>query len=153
MNKSYIYTIISVLCWATLAPVTKMLLSGIPDLEALAVSSFIAFLFLLIANIINGGIKKMKSYKARDYGIMAGLGFLWLGIFVNALAYLFWAMALKESDNTARVANFAYLTPFLSLIVSAVLLKEKIELVAVIALVFIIGGILLQYFFDRKVKD
>lgn len=36
------------------------------------------------------------------------------------------------------------LTPFLSLIVSAVLIKEEIQLRALFALVFIIGGILLQ---------
>lgn len=38
----------------------------------------------------------------------------------------------------------AYLTPFLSLVVSAVFLKEAIELCAFVALVFIVGGILLQ---------
>ena len=38
----------------------------------------------------------------------------------------------------------AYLTPFLSLVVSAVFLKEAIELCAFVALDFIVGGILLQ---------
>ena len=72
------------------------------------------------------------------------LGMLWLGIVIDAVAYLLWALALKGTENTARIANLAYLTPFLSLIVSAVFLKEAIELQAVVALVFIIGGILLQ---------
>lgn len=72
------------------------------------------------------------------------LGMLWLGIVIDAVAYLLWALALKGTENTARIANLAYLTPFLSLIVSAIFLKEAIELQAVVALVFIIGGILLQ---------
>lgn len=80
-------------------------------------------------------------------------GILWLGIVVDAIAYLLWALALKGSENTATIAIFAYLTPFLSLIISAVFLKEQIEIRAVIALVFIIGGILLQHFYDRKVKS
>ena len=39
-------------------------------------------------------------------------------------------------------------TPFLSLIVSAIVLKEKIELRAIVALIFIIGGILVQSFYE-----
>ena len=79
---------------------------------------------------------------------MQWLGMLWLGVAVDAVAYLLWALALKGADNTAKIANLAYLTPFLSLIVSAVVLKEKIQIRAVIALVFIVGGILLQSFYE-----
>ena len=78
------------------------------------------------------------------------LGILWLGVVIDAIAYLLWALALKDSDNTAKIANLAYLTPFLSLVVSAIFLKEKIRLQAITALVFIIGGILMQNFFERK---
>lgn len=71
-------------------------------------------------------------------------GLLWLGMVVNAVAYLLWALAMQETDNTAKIANFAYMTPFLSLIVSAILLKEQITARAFLALIFIIGGVLLQ---------
>ena len=71
------------------------------------------------------------------------IGILWLGIMTDAVAYLLWALALKGTANTAKVANLAYLTPFLSLIVSAVFLKEQLELQALAALVFIVGGIML----------
>ena len=85
---------------------------------------------------------------------MQWLGIIWLGVAVDAVAYLLWALALKGADNTAKIANLAYLTPFLSLIVSAVVLHEKIQLRAVIALIFIVGGILLQSFYEsiRKKK-
>jgi drug/metabolite transporter (DMT)-like permease len=72
------------------------------------------------------------------------LGILWNGVMINAVAYLCWALALKSADNTAAIANLAYLTPFLSLFVSAVLLHEAITLRAILALVFILGGILIQ---------
>ena len=81
------------------------------------------------------------------------LGMFWLGVVVDAIAYLLWALALKGTQNTASVANMAYLTPFLSLLVSALLLKERIELQAVIALIFIIGGILLQSILEGKKDD
>ena len=81
---------------------------------------------------------------------MQWLGIIWLGVVIDAVAYLLWALALKGTKNTAAIANLAYLTPFLSLIVSAVFLKERIELRAIAALVFIIGGILLQNIWERK---
>ena len=77
------------------------------------------------------------------------LGLLWLGVVIDAVAYLLWALALQGAENTAKIANLAYLTPFLSLLISAVVLKEPITLRAVLALVFIVGGILLQSFYDR----
>ncbi|MGN0728950.1 DMT family transporter [Treponema sp.] len=289
MKKNYIYAAVTVLIWSTMAAIVKKMLYDIPNLEALAVSSVFAFLFLLAVNLKNGAIKKMKKYSAKDYAVMSGLGFLglflysalyyyglsqltsqeacilnylwpimlvvfsciilkekltftkgiamlcsfagiiilslgngsrstgntafgiasciiaaacyglfsvlnkkadynqnismmitwlvvavcamafglltenwvpikgtqwlgmlWLGIVIDAVAYLLWALALKGAENTARIANLAYLTPFLSLVVSAVFLKEAIELRAFVALVFIVGGILLQGALDGR---
>ena len=289
MKKSYLYAGITVLIWATLATVAKIILSDIPNFEALAVSSAFAFVFLLIVNIVNGSIKEMKHYKPRDCLMMSGLGFLglflysalyyygiavlssqeacilnylwpmmivvfacillkekltlrkiiamamsfagivvltlgsggvssgnrlfgiiacvtaavcyglfsvlnkmhrlhqgitmmwiwltvavcsaiagwlfeewqpitgwqwagiaWLGIVVNAVAYLLWAIALKGAADSAKIANLAYLVPFLSIVLSALVLKEQITYTAVIALVLIVGGILLQSITIRK---
>ncbi|MBE6765056.1 MAG: DMT family transporter [Ruminococcaceae bacterium] len=89
----------------------------------------------------------VPGFFAQDWVMLSGtqwLGMIWLGVVVDAVAYLMWALALRGAENTAQIANIAYLTPFLSLVVSAVLLKEQIQLRALAALVFIIGGILLQ---------
>jgi drug/metabolite transporter (DMT)-like permease len=292
MKKNYIYAITAVLTWSTLAAVVKQMLSDIPSLQALSVSSVFSFLFLLLVNLKNGSIKEMKGYSFKDYSVISGLGFvglfvysvlyyyglgqltsqeacilnylwpimlvifsciilkekltlakgfamlcsfsgiiilsvgnngfsggnatfgiisciiaaacyglfsvlnkktdynqslsmmimwlvvavcamilglltetwvpirgaqwlgiLWLGIVVDAVAYLLWALSLKGTENTAKIANLAYLTPFLSLIVSAVFLKESIRPRAIIALLLIVGGILLQSFWEfRKTK-
>lgn len=288
MKKNYLYAILTVFIWGTMATVGKILVSNIPSLEALCIGSAFAFLFLLIVNIKNGIIKELGKYRVKDYAIMAGLGFiglflysglyyygltqlssqeacivnylwpmmlvlfstiilkekltvvkavamissfigvvilsvgggssgngnvmlgigscvvaaacyglfsvlnkkanydqniammvmwlivavcsavfglaiedwkpvvgvqwlgmLWMGVVVNAIAYLIWALALNADKNSARIANLAYLTPFLSLIISAVVLKEQIQGRALIAFVFIIGGILLQTFWEH----
>ena len=81
------------------------------------------------------------------------VGIMWLGVGIDAIAYLLWALALKGTDDTAKIVNIAYLTPFLSLIVSAVFLKEKIQIQALVALIFIIGGILLQNYCGSKMKE
>ena len=291
MKKNYIYAVTAVLIWSTTAAMVKKMLYDIPNLEALSISSFLAFLFLLIVNLQNGAIKEMNRYSVKDYAIMSGLGFiglflysalyyyglaqltsqeacilnylwpimlvvfsciilkekftftkgtamlcsfagivilslgngssssgntalgmiscviaaacyglfsvlnkkadydqkismmvvwliaavcsmvlglmtetwvpirgtqwlgiLWLGIVIDAVAYLLWALALKGAENTAKIANLAYLTPFLSLIVSAIFLGEKIQLRALLALFFIIGGILMQNICESRRK-
>ena len=292
MKKNYTYAFLTVFIWSTMAAVVKKMLFDIPNLQALSVSSYLAFFFLAIINIKTGAIKKMKQFSAKEYGIMSGLGFvglflysalyyyglaqlssqeacilnylwpimlvifsciilkeqmtvmkavamvcsfigivilsmgnsgalggnrvlgiiaciiaaacyglfsvlnkkadydqgismmvfwlvvavfamfsglatekwipisgvqwigmLWLGVVIDAVAYLLWALALKESENTAKIANLAFLTPFLSLVVSAVFLKEKIQLRAFVALIFIIGGILLQNLYEYKMGE
>ena len=291
MKKNYLYAIAAVLMWSTLAAVSKMMLKDLPNLQTLAISGAIAFLFLFFINLKNGKWKLLKTYKAKDYAIISGLGLLglfvysalyyyglrwlssqeacilnylwpmmlvafsclilkerltgikllamlcsfagivllcagssgstggsaglgmvacicaaacyglfsvlnkkldydqeifmmlgwllvavasavlglstenwvvlqpaqwggmlWLGIATNAIAYLWWALSLQGIENTAKIANLAYLTPFLSLVVSFVLLGEKISLRALAALVFIVGGVLLQSLFEGKKK-
>lgn len=78
------------------------------------------------------------------------LGILWLGIMTDAVAYLLWALALKGAEDTAKIANLAYLTPFLSVVISAVVLKEKLKPQALAALILIVGGIMLQSLCERK---
>ena len=72
------------------------------------------------------------------------IGLLWLGVFIDAVGYLWWAMALQEARDAATVANLAYAVPLLSLVVSAAALGEEMSGAAVGALVLIMGGILLQ---------
>ena len=271
MNTAILYGMGAVLIWSTLAAVVKSVVTSIPNLEALAISSLIAFLTLFFLNLQSGRLKHLRDYSARQYLQMIGLGLigmflysafyylglsqlssqeacilnylwpimlvlfsilllhekltalkllamicsfvgvvvlsagggrvvgnhllgvigcvsaaalyglfcvlnkkagydemismmviwlataaasacsglvletwvpivgkqwigiLWNGVMVNAMAYLFWALALKNSSNTAATANLAYLTPFLSLFVSALLLHEKITIRALLA--------------------
>ncbi|MBE5883595.1 MAG: DMT family transporter [Lachnospiraceae bacterium] len=289
MKKQYIYALATVFIWATMAAIVKKMLFDIPNLEALSISSYFAFLFMLLVNLKTGVLKEMKQYSVKEYRIMSGLGFLglflysvlyyyglsqlssqeacilnylwpimlvafscvilkermtamkavamvcsfigiiilsmgdggastgnttlgiiscviaaacyglfsvlnkkadfnqnismmviwlvvavcatilgimtedwvpikgiqwlgilWLGIVIDAVAYLLWALALKGVENTAKIANLAYLTPFLSVLISAVFLKERIQAQALLALIFIVGGILLQNFYEHK---
>lgn len=292
MKKNLAYAVLTVLIWSTMASVVKAILSDIPNMQALSVSSVFSFLFLLIVNFKSGKLKTLNLYKKKEIFAMCGLGFLglflysalyyhglavltaqeacilnylwpimlvvfscillkekltvmkavamlcsffgivilslgggshpsvgvvfgmiacilaavcyglfsvlnkkanfdqnismmfiwlttaicaagfglctetwipiqgtqwlgilWLGVIVDGLAYLLWALALNNSKNTAVIANLAYLTPFLSLIISAVFLKETLQPRALIALIFIIGGVLLQNYFEFKQKN
>ena len=70
-------------------------------------------------------------------------GLLWIGIFVNAIAYVLWGMAVNQGE-TARISILAYICPFLSLIFGRLLLDEHISMSALAGLVFIVGGVFVQ---------
>lgn len=101
----------------------------------LMVSYGAAFIFTTVINLINGDLFIPKPDQM--------LGFLWNGIFTGAVANVLWVMALK-SGNTEKVSNLAYITPFLSLIWTFLLLGEKIKLNSLIGLIIIILGIFVQ---------
>ena len=71
------------------------------------------------------------------------LGLTWIGIFTSATAFTSWAIAL-EKGNTAKISNLAYITPFLSLIWTSLLLKEDFSIYSVIGLIAIVLGIFIQ---------
>lgn len=78
-------------------------------------------------------------------------GFLWHGIFITAVAYLLWAMAL-QGGNTATISNFAFATPAISLLLSALFLKEPVYVSSVIGMVFILGGFFLQMVMESRLN-
>ena len=71
------------------------------------------------------------------------IGFMWNGMFAIAVANTLWMLAL-ESGKTAKISNLAYITPFISLIWTSLILKEEIRLTSVIGLMVIVMGILIQ---------
>ena len=71
------------------------------------------------------------------------LGLLWIGLGDYAIAYVSWALAMK-AGQTAKIANLAYITPFLSLMVAHFFLGDPITVWSIGGLVVIVAGIFLQ---------
>jgi drug/metabolite transporter (DMT)-like permease len=78
------------------------------------------------------------------------LGSVYIGVFEMSLTYFLWLLALKNADNTARVSNLVYLSPFISLIIISAVIKEEILGATFAGLVLIVSGILLQHFTGRS---
>ena len=77
------------------------------------------------------------------------LGLAYNGVLTMAVANTAWLSALS-SGKTAKVSNLAYITPFLSLVWTAIFLREEITLTSVLGLITIVLGILLQLKKDKK---
>ena len=111
---------------------------------AMMISYFVTFFLTTIINLANGDLF------VPTIGQLGG--FAWNGMFTMAVANTLWVLALK-SGSTARVSNLAYITPFVSLIWTSLILDESIKITSVLGLVIIVSGILIQITDANKTKS
>ena len=79
-------------------------------------------------------------------GVQA-LGMAWNGMFTMAVAGTLWILALQRG-RTEKISNLAYITPFLSLVWTTLLLHEEFNLLNLLGLAVIVAGIFIQ--FERR---
>lgn len=104
----------------------------------------VTFILTTIINGVRGDLFMPTPIQA--------VGFAWNGICTMAVAATAWILAL-ESGKTAKISNLAYITPFLSLVWTFLILKEPININSIIGLIVIVGGILIQLKGKIKLKD
>ena len=78
------------------------------------------------------------------------LGSTYIGLFEMGITFMLWIKALKYSHTTAQVNNLIYLTPFISLVIVRIVIKEKILISSIAGIAFIIFGIILQKKFGTE---
>ena len=122
MKKEYLYAAITIFLWSTIAVVSKLLLSELNNIQLLWASAFFAGIFLLAVNIFTGNIKKLKSYKIKDYFIAVLIGLP--GTFLYYMFYYAGADMMLASQ--AFIIN--YLWPIMSVVFACIILKEKMTL-------------------------
>lgn len=83
-----------------------------------------------------------------DFLVSGGGGSLaaavYVGVFEMGVAFVFWSQAMKKAENTSRVSNLIFISPFLSLVFIYFILGEEILPSTYIGLVLIMGGLWLQ---------
>ena len=72
------------------------------------------------------------------------LGAVYIGSFEMGICFVLWLMAMKLTNNVARISNLIFLSPFLSLIFIHFLLGEDILPETFVGLLLIILGLLCQ---------
>lgn len=106
-------------------------------------------LFNLVTFLLTG-LALVFTDSIPQLGAVQVLGMAYNGIFNLAIATTAWMIAL-ESGKTAKISNLAYITPFLSLVWTAIFLKEEITVASVAGLVVIVLGILTQLKDKQKI--
>jgi len=80
----------------------------------------------------------------------AFIGGIYVGVFEMGLAFVLWLRAMKIAENTARIANLIFISPFLSLVFISFFLNEPILSSTLIGLGLIIAGLALQQRFSAR---
>ena len=137
MKKSYIYAGVSILLWSSTATVTKLLLGSFNSIQILLVSSFFAFIFLLIINMIKGNLKQLKDYKIKDY-----IQIFFIGLLGTFLYNLFLYLGInKMQASQAFIIN--YLWPIMIVLFACIILKEKMTIKKIVAIVLSFIGVII----------
>lgn len=102
---------------------------------SMMIAFFATFVLCLPATLAAGSSLSLST------GQLLGLG--WNGVFVLAIATTTWAIAL-DNGQTAKISNLAYITPFLSLVWTFLILNEVPGIWSIAGLAIIVLGIFIQ---------
>lgn len=82
------------------------------------------------------------SFGAMSPAALAGSA--WIGLFEMGLAYILWLAALTHAENTARVGNLVFLTPFASLALIGAVVGESLTAATLGGLALVMAGQVVQ---------
>ena len=111
--------------------------------KRLKYDSFVSMMFYNGVSAIFAILGALLEAEPLMLNLTQGLGLVWIGVLNTAVAFTTWNLAMKSGD-TAKVANLAYMAPFLSLVVAHFFLGDPITIWSVGGLLVIVAGIFLQ---------
>jgi len=105
---------------------------------------FYGLIFLIPVLIYTGfHFSLVKFYSMNNL-----LNMLFLGLGASALTYVSWNQALSIL-GAVKTSMYLYATPILTMIISCLVLRERITIMSIAGVAFILAGI---YFSERKSK-
>lgn len=105
-------------------------------LVALTLSFLLALPFILLATALWS-----------DFALTAWQGWVgavYVGLFEMGFAFVMWLLAMKHAENTARISNLIFISPFASLLLLRFLVGEAIYPATIAGLVMIVAALLIQ---------
>ncbi|EHZ2551334.1 DMT family transporter [Vibrio vulnificus] len=85
--------------------------------------------------------------EGRSWGQISTQGWLavtYVGLFEMGVTFVLWLSALKLTNNTARISNLIFASPFISLMLLSSIIGEEIHPTTLIGLMLIIAGLVIQ---------
>ncbi|WP_173916895.1 DMT family transporter [Halobacillus sp. Marseille-Q1614] len=137
LSIGYVLMILSTLNWAVYSVLLKKLAIPMPSVVITFYMSLVGFCMTLPFFIRNKGLMQLASLEAEHWAHL-----LFLGIFVSAIAYWYWAKAL-EVMQASKVSVFLYFEPLATLISAMILLHEKFIAASLIGGCLIIAGVII----------
>ncbi|HHF3089753.1 membrane protein [Vibrio sp. OY15] len=89
----------------------------------------------------------LSLYEGAGWQMISAKGWAavtYVGLFEMGITFVLWLSALKSTQNTARISNLIFASPFISLMLLATIIGEEIHPSTLIGLVLIISGLVIQ---------
>jgi len=133
---SYLNLAVCIVFWASAPVAAKKILVELNNLQTLFYSTLLSFLVIGIVLLAQKKTGLLKRTSAKKYGIMAILGFLG--------SYLFYVFLYGAFSHTTASEAFVldYTWPVMVLILAFILLKEKITVQKILAILIGFFGII-----------
>ena len=71
-------------------------------------------------------------------------GAIYIGLFEMGFTFVAWLTSLRYAENTAKISNLIFISPFVSLLLLNYIIDEPIFPATIVGLVFIITGLIIQ---------
>lgn len=136
-GHGYVYAIIAVLIWATVASAFKISLRYLDFLQLLFCASIVSVSFFLAVLLLQGKLALLRTYSREEWLRSALLGFL------NPFLYyvvLFRAYSLLSAQE-AQTLNYTW--PIMIMLLSIPILEQKIRFPSVFAIIISFAGVLI----------
>ncbi len=79
-----------------------------------------------------------------EISLTGWLAVTYVGLFEMGITFVLWLSALRLTDNTARISNLIFVSPFISLLLLAYIIGEQIHPSTLFGLVLIVSGLVFQ---------
>lgn len=134
---AYTYAILAILCWSTIGSAFKISLQYMDYLDLLLYSSFVAILVLIFTITIQHKWILLKELKGTDFIHSALLGLL--------NPFLYYVVLLKAYDllQAQEAGTLNYIWPLVLVLLSIPLLKQRISIWSIAAVMVSFIGILI----------
>ncbi len=84
---------------------------------------------------------------------VAWIPLIYVGFFEMGITFVLWLTALQLTSAAARIGNLVYITPFFSLVILSVIIKEAIHPATFIGLSLIVGSIIFQGVLAKRIRQ
>lgn len=132
-------SILAALSWACYSVLLKKRISRNDSLLLTRKMIFYAMLTTAVWVYVRGEMPSLEPLKSRS----TLLSFLFLGCLAGSLCYVAWNTAISWI-GAVSTNNYIYLEAFVTVLVSALVLKERITASGVVGVLLIVGGILVS---------
>ena len=136
-KKALLLALAAVLCWSTIGSAFRLTLNYIPPHQLIFYAVITAFIFTGAFILIRGTGRRLFSFTAHQYAYSAVVAF------INPFIYYLLLLNAYDILPTQVAGTINYIWPIALVLLSAIILKHKIGVKAILACLISFSGLML----------